>query len=455
MRVFGFVITRTKAASQLQSVEGGGQRGWFNIVRESYAGAWQNNVEVSVETVLSHPIVYACISMIASDIGKLGGPRLVQLTPDGIWVEADNPAFSPFLRRPNRYQNRIQFWECWMFSKMVWGNTYAVKQRDNRGVVVASYVLDPQRVRVLVAPDGGVYYELKRDDLSGLHSEMVYVPASEMYHDRMNCFYHPLVGLGPVYANGLAASMGLNILNSSSKLFANSATPGGVLTAPGLISQATAERVKAKWEAEYSGDNVGKIAVLGDGLKFEPMAMKAVDSQTKEQADHVSHLICSAFQVPAYMVGVGAMPLSNNVEALIQEYYARCLQKHIESIEMLLDEEIPRPYGTEFDLDNLWRMDTATLMKAISDGVGAGVMKPNEGRLKLNMAPVPGGNTPYMQVQNYSLEALNKRDQAMPAPGSEAPTPAALPAAEEPDETPKYLAALMSKALEEGLYDAA
>jgi hypothetical protein len=29
------------------------------------------------------------------------------------------------------------------------------------------------------------------------------------------------------------------------------------------------------------------------------------------------------------------------------------------------------------------------------------------------------------------------------------------PAAEEPDETPKYLAALMSKALEEGLYDAA
>lgn len=450
MRLFGFDITRTKAAppTGLQSVDGGGARGWFNIVRESYPGAWQNNVEVSLDSVLSHPIVYACISMIASDIGKLGGPRLVEKTADGIWRETESAAFSPFLRRPNRYQNRIQFYESWMFSKLIWGNTYALKQRDNRSAVVASYVLDPQRVRPLVAPDGAVYYELKKDDLSNLHADVpVYAPASEIYHDRMNCFFHPLVGLAPLYASGVAATMGLNILNSSSTMFANITTPGGVLTAPGSITQETAARAKEKWDSI----NPGAVAVLGDGLKFEPITMKAVDAQTKEQAEYIDHLIASAFQVPAYMVGVGPVPQNSNVEALIKEYYARCLQKHIEAIELLLDEEIPRPMGTEFDLRNLWRMDSATMMKTIADGVGAGVMKPNEGRLELNLAPVVGGNTPYMQQQNYSLEALNKRDQAMPAPSSTTSSQTALPAAEpepEEDDTEKAIDMLRTKAVE-------
>ncbi|MGK6752506.1 hypothetical protein ACKUV4_000045 [Acinetobacter baumannii] len=34
----------------------------------------------------------------------------------------------------------------------------------------------------------------------------------------------------------------------------------------------------------------------------------------------------------------------------------------------------------------------------------------DEGRAKIGMLPVPGGNAIYMQQQNYSLEALAKRD---------------------------------------------
>ena len=35
----------------------------------------------------------------------------------------------------------------------------------------------------------------------------------------------------------------------------------------------------------------------------------------------------------------------------------------------------------------------------------------NEGRALLNYPPAEGGDTPYLQQQNYSLAALNKRDQ--------------------------------------------
>ena len=41
-------------------------------------------------------------------------------------------------------------------------------------------------------------------------------------------------------------------------------------------------------------------------------------------------------------------------------------------------------------------------------------------------APIEGGDTVYIQQQNYSIEALNRRDQ-QPAPSTPAPTVPAVP----------------------------
>ena len=71
----------------------------------------------------------------------------------------------------------------------------------------------------------------------------------------------------------------------------------------------------------------------------------------------------------------------------------RC-KSHIEEIEELLDHALGIGWGdglgTEFDTDNLLRMDSTTLITAIRDAVGAGVMSPNEGRGKLDLKPVDG-----------------------------------------------------------------
>jgi HK97 family phage portal protein len=209
---------------------------------------------------------------------------------------------------------------------------------------------------------------------------------------------------------------GLKIQNNSASFFANGSQPGGILTAPGAISNETAERLKAHWDTNYSGANVGKVAVLGDGLKYEPMAINAVDSQLIEQLKWTAEVVCATFGVPAYMAGIGAMPTYNNIEALNQQYYSQCLQIHIESIELCLNEglALPKSYGTRFSIDDLLRMDTATMVKAEAEAVGAGIKSPNESRLRLNLPPVKGGATPYLQQQNFSLAALDDRDRGDP-----------------------------------------
>jgi len=409
-------------------------------------GGWQRNMEVNMDTVLTYSAVFSCITLIASDIAKLC-LRLVQEDDDGVWMETESPAFSPFLRKPNRYQVTSKYVEQYIVSKLIHGNAYVLKQRDQRGVVVAGYVLDPTRVTPLVATDGSVYYELKRDDLSNLPQENITVPASEIIHDTMVSLYHPLVGLSPIYACGLAAMQGLSIQGNSNKLFTNGGIPGGVLTAPGAISDDTARRLADYWNLNFTGDNVGKVAVLGDGLKYEGMAFKAVDMQLIEQLKWTGETVCTCFHVPAYMVGIGPPPPYANIGPLLQQYYSQCLQSLIKNFEDHHDEGLGllqkidgKQYGTEFDIDDLIWMDAETKTKAAADGIRSG-LKVDEVRRRYHGVPrVEGGNVVYMQEQNHSLEALAAIDKAK-IRAAEQPPQAALPASTEPEDSDLAMAA--------------
>lgn len=419
MRIFGLEITRARREKTMSPVP---SRGWWSVM-ESFAGAWQQNVEVKFESVLSHHADFACRTLIASDIAKLR-LKLVRKDSNGIWEETTNPAYSPVLRKPNRYQTRIQFFESWVLAKLQSGNAYILKERDNRGVVKAMYVLDPFRVKPLVTESGDVYYQLYDDNLAGLPTSMV-VPAREIIHDRFNCFYHPLVGLSPIYAGGLAATQGLAIQKDSTLFFQNGAQPGGVLTAPGAISNETAQRLKEYWDTNFSGKNSGKVAVVGDGLKYEAMRAKSTDSQVIEQLRWTAEVVCGVYHVPAFMAGVGAEPNYNNVQNLTLRYYSQCLQKLIEDIEACLDEGLgmdAEKIGVEFEREDLLQMDTATQYDVAQKAKGIATL--DEQRRKLNLGPLEGGSTVYLQQQDHSLAAIAARDAMLV---DQVGTPPALP----------------------------
>ena len=424
-------------------------RGWWPIAGEAFAGAWQRNVEVRLDTALSFHASFTCQTLIASDIAKLP-LRLVGLDSDGVWSETKNSAYSPVLRKPNHFQNRIQFIESWVLSKLQRGNTYVLKQRDGRRVVEKLYVLNPDLVTPMVADSGDIFYELRADNLTGI-SARVLVPASEIIHDRFNCFFHPLVGLSPVFAGGLAAMQGLAIQNNSTLLFQNGAMPGGILTAAGEIDDADALRLKEYWETEFTGKQRGKVAVLGSGLKYEALAIKAVDNQLIEQLKWSAEVVCSTYHVPPYKAGVGQVPAHNNVQALNVEYYSQCLQRLIEDIELCLDEGLAtgEQLGTEFDVDNLLRMDSVTQMEVLDKGKN--VMTLDERRKRLSLGKITGGATVYLQQQDHSIEAIAARDAQLIQQASEPAAPVEPPANDNAEQEAIAEAAKLLGAFEKGL----
>ena len=438
-------LTRVKSGRPISS----GMQGLFGPIRESFAGAWQAGVTIDpLGSLASYAPIYACITRISGDIAKLG---LLLLVTDEGGISEPAPKASPFwrtLRKPNGYQNRIQFIRHWLLAKLLFGNAYAVKVRDGRGVVVAMYLLDPRRVTPLVTPQGDVYYSLGGDDLSRIPAGMV-APASEIIHDRGPTLWHPLVGVPPIYACALSGTLGLRIQQNSAAFFENMSRPSGVLKAPGTIDDVTAERLKREWNSNFSGSKLGKLAVLGDNLEYQAMTIAAEQAQLVEQLGATAVDVATAFSMPAYKINHGTMPTNNNVQALNQQYYSDCLQGHIEDIELCLNEglELPDGYGVEFDLDGLLRMDSATQMDVLAKGVGSAIVMPDEARAKFNRRPVAGGNTVYLQQQNYSLAALEKRDASADPFAKGTPAAPATPPA--PAEPSKAVDALIAKALDD------
>jgi len=429
---FGFKITRTSDEVQrsLTVPSSTSNWGWFGSVLEPFAGAWQKNIVADrKEMLLAFSAVFACVSLIANDIGKLEPEVLVEDDKTGVCTEAPNT--SPFWKpidKPNPYQNRIQFYTYWLVMKLLYGNVYVFLEREpTRRMVVNMYVLDSRKVKPLIAEDGSVFYQMQEDSLSQINSELT-LPASEVIHDRGLTLFHPLIGVSPIFACGSSATQGIRIQRNSATFFDNMSRPSGQLYSPGTIKNETAERLKAEFEKNFSVGNLGRFFVGGDGLKFEAITIPAVDAQLIEQLKWTVEDVARCFHVPMYKLSGGENPKFSNLGAMNQDYYGQCLQPLVESIELLLKEGLSMPSNMEvrFDVERgLLRMDPSGRADVNQKRIAAGYLAPNEARKEDNLPPVKGGESPYLQQQNYSLGALAERDANQPF---KKPDPAPSPA---------------------------
>jgi HK97 family phage portal protein len=279
----------------------------------------------------------------------------------------------------------------------------------------------------------------------------VVLPASEIIHDRMWCLFHPLVGLSPLFATSLAAIQGLEIQGQSARFFRNSAVPSGILVTPQKLDDELAQKFKLRFETNYGGANRGRVAVLGNGLEYKQITMSAVDAEVIGQLKLSGEMICSTLHVPAFKVGLGPIPTYQNVQALNGIYYSDCLQSLITDVQQSLRFGLDLPqkgYTLHLNLEDLLLMDTQTQIEVAARGVEKAIFAPDEARRKFNLPPVPGGQYPMLQQQNFSLEALAKRDAKADPFAADKPAPVAAPAAPPAADTAKAEVVAITRALE-------
>jgi HK97 family phage portal protein len=187
------------------------------------------------------------------------------------------------------------------------------------------------------------------------------------------------------------------------RFFANGARPDGVIQAPGHISQDTATRLQTQWNTGYrrTGTTHRGVAVMGDGLTFEPIASANDDAQLIETMRALSVQIAGAFRVPPWKIGDLNNANYSNMETGENMYITGTLDPYFECWESAVRRDLltVRQYGAytiTFDRSTLIRNDVKSLHESLAVGRNTGIYSVNDCRRKLGENPIGPEGDQYL-----------------------------------------------------------
>lgn len=378
-------------------------------------GATASGSQVTPETALRVPAVYASVKVISESIAQLPLVLYRRLPDGGKEPAEDHPLFSLLASAPNAWTTSVEFRQAMQSALCAYGNAYAYVSRNAAGRVVELIFLHPTQVAVEV--DQRSMEPLYRvTDLGG--TQRVYSRA-EVFHLRtLNVgTLSGYVGVSPLTQIAEAIGLAMALEEHGARLFSNGARPGGLFKYGKQLSAPILERLRDQLAGQQAGGaNSGKTMILEDGMSFEPLTFNSVDAQFLELRQHQIAEIARAFRIPLHKLGELSRSTNNNIATQNGEFLTDCLLPQITAWEQaislsLLTPEERKEYFAEFDLDDFSRADILARFQAYALAITNGVMNPNEVRATENL---PG----YGPEGDVFTRQLNTAPAApaMPAP---------------------------------------
>lgn len=431
-------------------------------VHEPYSGAWQQNVWChGPGDPANFSAVFACVQIISTDVAKLT-PVVYRRLENGTAEPHPNHPAQRVLLNPNEDQTSVDFFQQLMASVLLAGPAFVYLERDERNVVAAMHLLNPYRTTPVLAADGSRFYEVNYGAVPAVvdYDEEYWraggravIPARDvMFHRELSSVTHPLMAISPLTAALTSAMTGSLIQSHQQAFFENMSRTSGVLTAPHKISKETADRLRTDWEQNFKAGSMGRVAVLGEGLAWQPLALNAVDAQLMESLRWTVADVARCYRIPDYMLGLGTGANTARSGELMINYYNQALSSRLAALEARIARafDFAPDVFLEFDMSELMRPNFTERMAAYKNALNSGVYSINELRKMEELAPAEGGDEPLMQVQYQPLSALGKKSTGN-SPRAQVPEPvpparSVLPFKDAPEED-------LSAALAAGLGD--
>jgi HK97 family phage portal protein len=389
-------------------------------------GSGESNAGIAVNSVtaMQHVAVMACVSILSQDVAKI---------PLGIFRRLANggkePAREHFLHRllrdPNKWQTAFEFKEMMQASLVLRGNAYAVTVRNERGDPLYLVPVYPDRVALWEAPDGEWFYWVTRN---GLHERAVLsslpllIHCDDMLHLRWLPQWNSLLGTSRISMIRESVGISMVLEQHQARFTGQGARTGGVLSTDLKFgSKEAREQMRDEWTRMQAGPkNSGAVAVLEQGLKWQPLGLSMVDSQFIESRGFQLRDICRAFDVPPYklaiegenegpaMVQMGQQYLNGPISGYCERWKAKGEKFfELDGEELFLD----------WDYSHFLKADLLSRSTAYRQAVGGPWMSVNEARRAEGMADDPKGSK-VLQATNMAPLGWEPPDRSAP-PGSD------------------------------------
>jgi HK97 family phage portal protein len=330
---------------------------------------------VTVETALRLSTVWGCVRLLADSVSTL--PLAVYRGDD-----RDPIGTPPLLQRPSADFPELADW-LWavMASLLLRGNAWGVITARAGAGLLASQVdlVHPDRVAVVTNGDGTQTIRINGEPYA----------RADLFHVKAFPWPGSLLGLSPIAYAREAIGLGLGAEKYGGKFFGDAAVPSGVLTSDQRIGDDQAERLKARWEDRHKGKR--RIAVLGDGAKFQAITIAPDEAQFIQTQKFSVATICRFYGVPPEMMAgeTAGHEAYTSPEMRGTDFLTFTLRPWLTRVERAVSGLLPSTQTAKFNAGGFVRATLRDRYEAHKVAIEAGFLTINEVRELEDRPPLP------------------------------------------------------------------
>jgi HK97 family phage portal protein len=350
--------------------------------------------------------VYRCVAIYAGIVGYLPLNTFESVGDDTRRLAKEIPEYSILKKKTNRRQTSNKWRRQVMAQVLLQGNSYnQILTTGRRGPVSEILPLDSNRMDVGI--DGGSgRLQYKYTQPGG---EVINFPPESILH-FMGPSLDGVTGLSAISYCRQTMELTKQAERSATAFYQNNAQPVGALSHPLKLSADAHARIKESWQKTYGGaSNRGRVAILEEGVTYQPITMSARDSQYIEIRKFQIAEIARLFGMPLPMLGDLDNAHFNNVANLFQIFLTVSLTDILTMIEQEIDAKLflGTDFYAKFNVSGLLRGDIEARSKSLEIQARNGVINPDEWRALEDMNPRGDDDAKlYQRQMNMVYEPL-------------------------------------------------
>ena len=374
-----------------------------------YFGTSGSGKSVTVQSAIQLSTVYACVRVISETIASLP-LGIYETVNDGNEKATDHPLYKLLHDEPNSEMTSFVFREVMLAHLLLYGNSYSQIIRSGKNQVIGLYPLLPDHMDVDRDSKGNLTYTYTTSD-----GKTVSIKPRDVLHIP-GLGFDGVMGYSPIALEKNAIGLGIASEEYGSKFFSNGARPSGILTHPNTVKNPKA--LRESWNSAYGGSsNSNRVAILEEGMKFEPIAIPNNEAQFLETRKFQVDEICRIFRVPPHLVGNLEHATFSNIEHQSIDFAVHTIRPWLVRIEqamnraLLSDQEKGR-FFVQFNIDGLMRGDYKSRMEGYAIGRQNGWLSANDIRALENQNPIPadqGGDAYLVNGNMISISTAMKQ----------------------------------------------
>lgn len=345
---------------------------------------------------------FAAVNLISSSIGQMHWEvksKVDEDIPDNFYV--DNLFKDALLTQFTMTKNMIK-------DVLLHGNGFAYINRDQKGMPVSLTYLPFGDVTIMYNPINRVlYYQVPRLGKS-------LVEPINIIHINMHS-EDGIHGKSILTFAGNTIKLSGNAEKAATDFFASGMSVNGVLsTDVPRLTKDQRQVIAEAWLNSQVGRGSG-IAVLENGMKYQPVSSNSKDGQLLETRVFNIQEVARWFNISPVLLGDLTKTSYNNLEQAQLQLVTNTLAPFVQCLEQELNRKLILPkdqtkYYIDIVEEDIIKQDKQSQVNYLSTLVNTGIITRNEARKALGFGPVDGGDELTVSYTDINQNKINQNE---------------------------------------------